>query len=174
MGEGAQTKSTLVLHDLPALQAADLLPGDSASFAVFSALPAVHYCMGCFGCWLRTPGTCVLKDRGSEFAGLFSRHENFYVVSRLVFGGLSPDVKAVLDRSIGILLPFFRTTHKEMHHGLRYDKRPDFHYLFYGDATEQEVATARKLVRANMINFEPENYSVDFYGSPQEAVGALP
>lgn len=37
--------------------------GFGAEDVLFSATPLVKPCAGCFGCWTRTPGVCVLRDR---------------------------------------------------------------------------------------------------------------
>lgn len=39
-----------------------LIPVKKDDF-LFSARPEVHSCVGCFGCWIRTPGACVISDR---------------------------------------------------------------------------------------------------------------
>jgi hypothetical protein len=123
---------------------------------------------------MKTPGTCVLKDRGREFAQLVPRHDELVIVTRLVFGAVSPDVKAVMDRSIGVLLPFFRVIGGEMHHSLRYAIRPNLRYVFYGDhITDAEKATARRLVEANAVNLEPKQHSVEFYESAAQAAQAV-
>ncbi|MDR1313131.1 MAG: hypothetical protein LBQ12_05415 [Deltaproteobacteria bacterium] len=56
---------------------------------------------------MRTPGAYIQRDRDRGFAGLISRHSELAVVSRLAFGGFSPSVKRVIDRSIALVLPFF-------------------------------------------------------------------
>lgn len=106
----------LILHDLAAEDGKELLPQNSGVYTLFPAVPAVHHCVGCFGCWFKTPGRCVINDRASDFAKLMSQHDEVIVISRLTFGGFSPDVKAVFDRSIGFILPFFRIVNGEMHH----------------------------------------------------------
>jgi hypothetical protein len=101
-------------------------------------------------------------------------HEEVVVISRIVFGGLSPDVKAVLDRSIGFILPFFRNVNGEMHHLPRYEKAPDLRYIFYGPhITEREKATARKLTTANAVNFGSARSSSCFLESIHEIGGAV-
>jgi multimeric flavodoxin WrbA len=181
-------KKTLILHDLPAGDAARLLPSDSREYILFAATPPVHYCVGCFGCWIRTPARCVIKDRGSDFVELLALCDEFIVISRLTFGGMSPDVKAVLDRSIGVVMPYFRYIDvpsperggivRETHHTKRYDKTPDLHYLFYGaDMTEREKATAERLATANLINYGFGRRSAGFYLTADEcaaAIGDLP
>jgi multimeric flavodoxin WrbA len=164
----------LILHDIADSVDAGMLAERFAGDTVFAATPAVHHCVGCFGCWLKTPGRCVLKDRGSDFAALVATHEEIFVVSRLVFGGVSPDIKAVFDRSIGYVLPFFYKVNGETHHAKRYDKSPAFRYIFYGeDMTDREKQTAEKLTAANVLNLGGGAHSVEFCRSPQESLALL-
>jgi multimeric flavodoxin WrbA len=164
----------LLLHDLASADAEMLLPEVSAGYIAFSATPTVHHCIGCFGCWIRTPGRCVIEDRGADFVGLLSCCDEFIVVSRMVFGGFSPDIKAVLDRSIGVIMPFFRYVNGEMHHTKRHDKTPNLRYCFYGpDINESEKETARKLAAANCINFGFGRSGAEFYPTARECAEAF-
>jgi multimeric flavodoxin WrbA len=157
----------LILHDLPPDKIDALLPPANADGrTVFSTLPAVRPCIGCFGCWVKTPGECVVNDRGKGFAALIAKHDELLVISRMTFGGLSPSVKAVLDRSIGYMLPFFHTVNGEMHHARRNSKPFALQYVFYGTPmSESDKDTAQKLAAANALNFGAEEYSVRFYPS---------
>lgn len=160
-------KQTLILHDLTRADADSLLPPPSAQTVHFPAAPSVQGCIGCFGCWLKTPGQCTLPDRGRALAGLIPACDVFVIVSRCVYGGLSPDIKALIDRSIGMILPFFRVIQGEMHHVPRYRRRPSMKYLFYGDdITEPEREIAGRLAEANALNFSAPALEVHFSASP--------
>jgi multimeric flavodoxin WrbA len=167
-------KKKLILHDLSPTDAKNFLPAESEEYILFSATPPVRGCVGCFGCWIRTPGRCVIADRGADFVRPLSLCDEFIVVSRMTFGGLSPDIKAVLDRSIGVVMPFFRYVDDEMHHTKRYNKTPGLRYLFYGtDMMAREKATAEKLAVANQINLGFGNPSAEFFATARECTEAL-
>jgi hypothetical protein len=164
----------LILHDLPSEKAEGTLGGLAGQSTVFAAEPSVCACIGCFGCWIKTPGKCVIDDRGQGFAGQFAAHDESMVISRLVYGGFSPSVKAVLDRSIGYILPFFRVVNGEMHHVPRYDKPSVLRCLFYGaDITAEDRKIAEKLVAANALNFGIPNFSVGFFPSIEKLAEGL-
>jgi multimeric flavodoxin WrbA len=164
----------LILHDLLPDKFYALLPERPAGNTVFPALPPVNSCVGCFGCWLSTPGECVIEDRCKGFAAMISRHDEFLVISRMLFGGFSPAVKTVLERCIGHITPFFRVVGGEMHHVLRYDRKLDLRYIFYGqDITEREKEIAWRLTAANAINLGAEKFSVNFYPSADVIEAAL-
>ena len=167
-------KEKLILHDLGKEQGERLLPPASDDITVFPAVPVVKSCIGCFGCWTKTPGSCVIKDRAYEFPGLMATHKEMIVVSRMVFGGLSPAVKAVLDRSIGYMLPFFQIIKGEMHHVQRYKESPNLKYVFYGEEiSEQEKEIAKKLVEANAVNFGSNTFKAVFCNSPEDMEAAI-
>jgi multimeric flavodoxin WrbA len=164
----------LILHDLSPADAERFLPPASAECILFPATPPVRYCVGCFGCWIKTPGKCIIPDRGAGLVEPLSLCDEFIVISRMTFGGLSPDVKTVMDRSIGIILPFFRSVNGETHHAKRYDKTPGLKYLFYGtDIRDAEKATAGKLTVANQINLGFGNPSAEFYPTARACAEAL-
>lgn len=121
-----------------------------------------RYCIGCFGCWLKTPGTCVIKDGFQDMGKRLSEVHEFLLISRATFGSYSSAVKNVLDRSISYVLPFFEIRNGEMHHGERYFNDLTISALFYGDMSDEEKRTAESLVQANAVNLNAALGKVHF------------
>lgn len=167
-------KSTLILHDLSDEESSIYLPKKNEGTTIFPAPPDVRSCIGCFGCWTKTPGMCVIKDDSNAFAKLAPEHDVFVVISKCVYGGLSPEVKVVLERSIAVISPFFGVVKGEMHHLPRYSKMPELVYHFYGPAISgQEKATARKLTEANAVNLFAPKHETVFHSSLEGIKEAL-
>jgi multimeric flavodoxin WrbA len=124
----------LLLHDISSFHFEGILgtlPGDVIPVA---ATPPVHHCIGCFGCWIRTPGRCVIADRAQDFAVDLADADELIIMSRLYLGGLSPDIKAFMDRMIPSMLPFFELKDGLMRHPKRGNKGIRLTYYFYKDA----------------------------------------
>ena len=81
-------------------------------------------CLGCFGCWVKTPGVCVIDDAGRDVARQIAQSDLLVYITPLTFGGYSSELKKVLDRSIPNILPLFRRVKGEVHHVKRYARHP--------------------------------------------------
>jgi len=126
----------------------------------------IKNCTGCFCCWVKNPGRCILKDEYENLAELYSKAEKIIIISKCCYGTYSPFVKNVLDRSIPYLLPFFKLKNNEMHHTIRYKKKLFLEVYFYGkDLTELEKNIAEKTVKANCINLNVKKFNVSFLGN---------
>jgi hypothetical protein len=79
-------------------------------------------CSGCGGCALKTPGLCVLPDAANEIMGKQARSDLFILLTPLTFGGYSPQLKKMLDRTLGMCIPIYRLYRGELHHALRYPR----------------------------------------------------
>lgn len=110
-------------------------------------------CLGCFGCWLKTPGKCVIADGYEDLGALWGHSDEAIVISRCVYGGLSPFAKNVFDRSIGYVHPDFRRRGGEMHHRRRYGNTVRLSVYFYGETSDREKETARRIMSAVAENF---------------------
>ena len=64
-------------------------------------------CMGCFGCWIKNPGECVIKDGYEKMGAMLHLAEEVLVISRYTYGCFSSFIKNIMDRSISGVLPFF-------------------------------------------------------------------
>lgn len=143
---------TTVIHDLSEAEWKEL--ADSfADAVVISDNGTIKKCIGCFGCWIKTPGRCVIADAYQNMGEILGKTEQLVIISRLRFGSYSSFVKNVIDRSISYILPFFEIRNGEMHHRPRYQNCMEITALFYGeDATKPERETVRRLVEANSVN----------------------
>lgn len=145
----------LILHDLTADQCQSIgMTGLSEKEnIIIDSNGDNHYCIGCFGCWLKTPGRCVIKDAYETMGEKLSKVDEFLIISKATFGSYSSSVKNVLDRSISYVMPFFEIRKGEMHHKERYHKNLTISAIFYGDdMTEMEKETSQDLVTANAVN----------------------
>lgn len=103
-----------------------------------------------------------------------SKCNEVIIISKCCYGGFSPFVKNVLDRSISYVHPYFVIKNGEMHHRRRYQNNLDLHVWFYGEnITEKEKLTAQKLVKANAINLDCNESKVTFIRSIKEMEGQV-
>lgn len=164
----------VVVHDLPPEAAESVFPVQSEDVLIFATCPPVMPCVGCFSCWLRTPGRCVIRDRRAPLDEALGRCERLLIVSRCVYGGYASAVKRVIDRSIGVVQPFFYVDAQrdEMHHVPRYSRTLTLHAVFYG-ARETQRDTAGRLVAANALNLGAQSHRAVFYPAIED-IPALP
>ena len=73
-------------------------------------------CVGCFGCWTKTPGRCVIRDDAARVYPLIARSEQVLYVSRVKYGSYAPVMKTMLERAIPVQQAFLRIHNGETHH----------------------------------------------------------
>ena len=106
---------------------------------VFSDNGTIRPCTGCFGCWIKTPGRCVLPDPYRDMGAYLANSGELVLVSRCCFGGPGPFVKNVLDRCISYVHPYFVIKNGEMHHRQRYHHSYGLTVAFYGGGTKDRA-----------------------------------
>ena len=162
----------LVIHDLNEEEVKNIFPEPSRDMILIGDNGEICNCTGCFGCWIKTPGKCVIRDRYGDMGELLARCDEAEIISRCCYGGYSPFVKNVLDRSIPYLHPYFQIKNDEMHHKQRYNKILKLHVDFYGEnITEDEKQTAGELVRANAVNLYVQVEEIRFAETPDQLGG---
>ena len=117
-------------------------------------------CTGCFGCWTRTPGRCVIPDDGVKVASEFSTSDLVVFLTPVTFGGYSYQLKKALDRSICSLLPFFHKVHGEVHHVRRYENVQRIVTIGLLPGRDEEVQKVfAVLVERNSFNMQPVGWA---------------
>ena len=120
------------------------------------------HCIGCFGCWLETPGICIEADAGRELTEAFLRSDLTVLFTPVTFGGYSSALKKCVDRWLPLALPFFYKVHGEIHHPARYARYPRL--VGIGVQTQADRAEAelfKLVVGRNAINFHAPSFAAD-------------
>lgn len=86
---------------------------------------SIAFCRGCFGCWINSPGNCVIYDDGREIAKKVINSDKVIFLTPVTFGGFSSLLKKAVDRLIPNILPHFKKVNGEIHHKKRYEKYPE-------------------------------------------------
>lgn len=137
-------------------------------------------CTGCFGCWLRTPGICLIDDDGRKVTEKAIQSNLLVYLTPITFGGYSSELKKAVDRmACSKLLPFLRKTGDEAHHPLRYENNPTlvaFGVLPSPEPESEELFET--LVARNAINMHTHAhsgivYSTDTFDMIQKKVDSL-
>ena len=106
-------------------------------------------CVGCFGCWTKTPGRCVIRDDAVKVYPIWC-------------GSYDLPMKTMLERAIPVQQAFIRILDGETHHVQRSVVPKDATILAYGDTGEEERALFRKLVARNAHNMSFKTHHILF------------
>ncbi len=118
-------------------------------------------CVGCFGCWVKTPGECVIDDEGRDVARSLARADVIVHFTPVTFGGVSSELKKALDRIIPNISPFFAKVQGETHHQKRYAQPPSLIGLGVLPTPDREAeALFKTLVEDNATNLRSPRTAV--------------
>ncbi|MBU0743783.1 MAG: flavodoxin family protein [Gammaproteobacteria bacterium] len=70
-------------------------------------------CLGCFSCWFKTPGKCVLQDDMQEILSKLNDFDLIIYATPLYIYSTTGIMKNFLDRSISLQLPFLIENKKD-------------------------------------------------------------
>lgn len=125
----------------------------------------IAYCRGCFGCWVQTPGLCIMDDAARDVARRQIQSDLVVYLTPVTFGGYSAELKKAVDRLLPNISPFFAKIDGEVHHKRRYARYPRFVAVGVLDEPDEESECLFKtLVGRNAINMH----------APAHAVSVLP
>jgi multimeric flavodoxin WrbA len=129
-------------------------------------------CLGCFGCWLKTPGECVINDAGSDLPRKVIQSDLVFLLTPVTFGVYSSELKKALDRfPCPVLLPFFKRINGEIHHAPRYDKYPLLVAIgVLQNPDEESEETFATLVGRNGINLHINATSTIVYSNDKPEI----
>ena len=75
---------------------------------IFLAEKEIKHCRGCFCCWFKTPGKCVIKDDMAEVISRLEGVDVLVLATPLYFDNISGILKNFMDRSIVVGNPHFQ------------------------------------------------------------------
>lgn len=135
--------------------------GNDTKYFDLSSLKIAN-CMGCFRCWTKTPGKCVIRDDATVVYPCIAKSNKVIYVSRLKYGGYDSVMKTMLERAIPIQQAFIRIHNDETHHVQRAVTPKQATIIAYGEIDEEERNIFRNLVARNASNMSFESYNIIF------------
>ncbi|MDV3351939.1 NAD(P)H-dependent oxidoreductase [Leptothoe sp. LEGE 181152] len=119
-------------------------------------------CIGCFGCWVKTPGICLEPDAGRDITQAVIQSDLTILFTPVTFGGYSSEIKKSQDRRIPLVLPDFGIYHGEFHHHPRYSKNPRLVGIgVQHQSNDAEANLFKLLVGRNALNSHAPTYAAD-------------
>ena len=150
----------LILSDKPLnIQAEDTAHG--IKYVDLSSLK-ISNCVGCFGCWTKTPGKCLIRDDAVKVYPYIAKSDTVLYISRLKYGSYDTIMKTMLERAIPVQMAFIRLVNGETHHVQRSVVAKNAIIIAYGAVSDKEKEIFRSLIKRNACNMSFKNYKIIF------------
>ncbi len=116
----------------------------------------IAYCVGCWGCWVKTPGECVAQDASADVCRAVINSELTLFASPLRMGFVSALLKKTMDKMIPIIHPYIVVDQGEAHHRTRYARYPLLALLLEqgADADAEDVAITTDILSRTALNMK--------------------
>jgi len=94
-------------------------------------------CLGCNCCWLKTPGSCPIKDDNEPILKRMHAADQVWLITDTKFGFVSYKTKNIIDRIMPLVTMYLHFQGNQMRHVMRYDNNPDFGVIYTGEANQK-------------------------------------
>lgn len=88
---------------------------------VFLNSKKIKPCLGCYTCWVKTPGTCIIKDDQEDLLKKCDRADTLVLATPLYVDGMTSQTKTFVDRLIPVAKPEFMLVEGHCRHPSRGD-----------------------------------------------------
>ena len=123
---------------------------------------SIKSCIGCWNCWLKTPGRCVMVDQMTEIYPDYINSDTIILLMDTAQGFINHRAKAFFDRTIPHYNPYIEIVDGECHHVARYKRYPDM--VFYYDKTgltNKEEQVIQDYLYRTAYQFQSKAYLID-------------
>jgi multimeric flavodoxin WrbA len=96
---------------------------------------SLRYCVGCWGCWVKTPGQCASRDASLEMDRAVIQSDFTLWAAPLKMGFPSFLLKMANDKHLPLIHPYMEVDHGEAHHLRRYPRSPRLGLLLEKEAS---------------------------------------
>lgn len=130
---------------------------------VISLQDEIHSCIGCWSCWLKTPGACAIKDTMEDFYSAYINSNKVILLLDTQQGFIDHTAKAFLDRTIPHYLPYIEIVDGECHHVARYEEYPEL-YFYYDiqNLTKDEEQVIEDYLYRTAYHFQSSAFRIQF------------
>jgi len=114
---------------------------------IFLAHKKIHQCMGCFNCWIKTPGQCAIRDDMDELLPKLWGSDIVVFATPLYVDNVTGIMKTFMDRMIPTADPYFaKDAQGECRHVSRSGKAPKIVVISNSGFPEQSHFQVLKLL----------------------------
>lgn len=132
----------------------------------------IKYCIGCFNCWLKTPGECFAKDESHDICREYINSDLAIFTSPVIMGFVSALLKKINDKLIPLIHPYLEMVNGECHHLARYDRYPALGLILAKDdrTDDEDIEIIREIYRRDAINLKTSLSFAKLTDNPIEEV----
>lgn len=118
-------------HDIPVSfihvdtqqKAKELQSSVSDSKVIYAYEMDIRPCAGCNFCWLKTPGTCTIKDGYEEILEGYLTYDATIFLTGTALNFVDHRMKNVIDRLLPLATMYIRIVDGQCRHEPRYEKK---------------------------------------------------
>ncbi len=131
----------------------------------------LRYCIGCWGCWVKTPGQCASRDASLEMDQAVINSDFVLWAAPLKMGFTSELLKRACDKHLPLIHPYMVVSHGEGHHRQRYAHYPRVGLLVEKEpgTDERDLQIVTDIHARTALNFKTElDFSLTTETAPAE------
>lgn len=122
---------------------------------------AIKACIGCWSCWVKTPGRCVYKDAMTECYSDYVNSDKVILLMDTAQGFINHCAKAFIDRTIPHYHPYIEIVDGECHHMARYERYPELHFYYdEQDLNPEEAQVIEDYLYRTAYHFQSKAYRI--------------